>query len=288
MNKTPDNASDRKENGSFLSDYDIQDQYLAEINQYPLLSREEEIELGRLILEQQDEEARRRMILSNLRLVVTIAKRYLGQGLAFLDLIEEGNLGLIRAVGKFDYTKGFRFSTYASWWIKQSMTRAIANQSKTIRIPVHVFQLINRYIRAEEQEPVENRSEEELAKLLGISVDKSRMIRNLIHGLRSEDPLGSAEALQQLSQDYSQVPTPNPEEFITLQLENEYISTLIDKHLSDREQEILKIRFGLEDGRHKTLAETGQIIGVSRERIRQIEKRALQKLKLMLTSPREK
>jgi RNA polymerase primary sigma factor len=282
--KTPDRSSKKGKDSRSPADYDIQDQYLSEINRYPLLTKEDEQRLGKAIVEG-DEESRRQMILSNLRLVVTIAKRYLGQGLSFLDLIEEGNLGLIRAVGKFDYTKGFRFSTYASWWIKQSMTRAIANQAKTIRIPVHIYQLINRYIKAENSLPADQRDEETLAKTLGITIEKSRMIRNLIHGIRSEDPLGSAEALQKLALDFAQPDSTNPEEIISLQMENEQIRNLIEKHLSKREQEILTIRYGLKDGRHKTLAETGTIIGVSRERIRQIEKRALQKLKLMLTSP---
>ncbi len=285
MTKTPGNTSDNGKEA--YTSYDIQDRYLSEINRYSLLTREQELDLARRISEG-DEEARRQLILSNLRLVVTIAKRYLGQGLGFLDLIEEGNIGLIRAVAKFDYRKGFRFSTYASWWIKQSMTRAIANQAKTIRIPVHIYQLINRYIKAEEKLPSDQRNEHVIAEMLGITIEKGRMIRNLIQGIRTEDPLGSAEALQKLSLDYSQVISPNPEEFISLQLENERIAMLIEKYLSKREQEILKIRYGLVDGRHKTLAETGDILGVSRERIRQIEKRALQKLKLMLTAPGEK
>jgi len=286
VSDSPDRTSNKKKNKRTPADYDIQDQYLSEINRYPLLTKEDEQRLARNIAEG-DEEARRQMILSNLRLVVTIAKRYLGQGLGFLDLIEEGNLGLIRAVGKFDHTKGFRFSTYASWWIKQSMTRAIANQAKTIRIPVHIYQLINRYIKAENELPLDDRNEETLAEKLDISIEKSRMVRNLINGIRTEDPLGSAEALQKLALDFAQPDSSDPEEIISLQMENEHIATLIEKHLSRREQEILTIRYGLKDGRHKTLAETGEIMGVSRERIRQIEKRALQKLKLMLTYSQE-
>ncbi|NIM19748.1 MAG: sigma-70 family RNA polymerase sigma factor [Candidatus Latescibacteria bacterium] len=287
MTKPPDSPSGNDKGAPVPSDYDIQDQYLSEINRYPLLTKKEEHDFARRVAEG-DEEARRRLILSNLRLVVTIAKRYLGQGLGFLDLIEEGNLGLIRAVSKFDYRKGFRFSTYASWWIKQSMTRAIANQAKTIRIPVHIYQLINRYIKAEEHLLNAEHDEEALAQALDITVEKTRMLRNLIQGIRSEDPIGSAEALQKLSVEYGKLVSANPEEVIALQIENERIASLIEKHLSKREQEILKIRYGLEDGKHKTLAETGKIIGVSRERIRQIEKRALQKLKLMLASPKEK
>jgi RNA polymerase primary sigma factor len=264
-------------------DYDIQTRYLIEINRYPLLSAEEERDVAKAVSEG-DEQAKRKLIISNLRLVVTIAKRYLGQGLSFLDLVEEGNLGLIKAAGKFDHSKGFRFSTYSSWWIKQSITRAIANQSKAIRIPIHIYQLINRYLRLEDKRGGEYRSETEIAESLGIKSSKVRLIKNLIQGIRSEELQITADALQKLSVDYQMEAVTLPETMVTLQLENEQIISLIEKYLSKREQEILKTRFGLDDGTPKTLAETGKLIGVSRERIRQIEKRALQKLKLMLSS----
>ena len=263
-------------------DYDIQTRYLTEINRHPLLTAEQEQELGKRIAEG-DEEAKRLLVISNLRLVVTIAKRYMGQGLNFLDLVEEGNLGVIRAASKFDYKKGFRFSTYASWWIKQSITRALANQAKSIRIPIHIYQLINRYLRLEEKQRETVFTEAEAAEGLGVTVKKVRLIKSLIHGIRSEEFTITAEALQKLSTDASQEISSTPEEMISIQIENEQVSQYMEKYLSEREQEILKTRYGLEDGQPRTLAETGKIIGVSRERIRQIEKRALQKLKLMLS-----
>ncbi|UCH84346.1 MAG: sigma-70 family RNA polymerase sigma factor [Candidatus Latescibacterota bacterium] len=262
-------------------DYDIQTRYLMEINRYPLLSRESEREVAKRVWEG-DENARRELVNANLRLVVTIAKRYVGQGLSFLDLVEEGNLGLIRAVGKFDYRKGFRFSTYASWWIKQSITRAIANQAKSIRIPIHIFQLINRYLRVEDQAGGKRFTEKDAAEALGVTIKKVRLVKNLIYGIRSEELAITVEALQKLSSDAPQEEAASPEDLVTVQLENEEVASFIEQHLSAREQQILKTRYGLEDGTPRTLAETGRIIGVSRERIRQIEKRALQKLKLML------
>ena len=267
-----------------LTDYDIQTQYLTEINRYPLLTPEQEIELGRRVMEEASEDAKRTLIISNLRLVVTIAKRYMGQGLSFLDLVEEGNLGLIRAAAKFDYRKGFRFSTYASWWIKQSITRAIANQSKSIRIPIHIYQLINRFLRLEEKNAGKPLPDAAAAEQLGITIKKVRLIKSLIQGIRSEELEVSAEALQKLQTRVIKEPTATPEDMVTFQLENEELADHMEQYLSDREQEILKIRYGLDDGEPRTLAETGRIIGVSRERIRQIEKRALQKLKLMLSS----
>jgi RNA polymerase primary sigma factor len=264
-------------------DYDIQAQYLAEIGKYPLLTPEEEIELARRIAEEGDEEAKRKLIISNLRLVVTIAKRYSGQGHGLLDLIEEGNIGLIKAAGKFDYRKGFRFSTYASWWIKQAIARGIASQSRAIRIPVHIYQLINRFLRAEDQMRNGATDDAAMAEALGVSLRKVKLVRNLITGIRSEEPLLSADALLKLSADQQFRKSQTPEEIISLQMEQEHLSELMSKHLSEREQEILTLRYGLEDGTPMTLAETGDVMGVSRERIRQIEKRALQKLNLMLS-----
>jgi RNA polymerase primary sigma factor len=264
-------------------DYDIQTRYLAEINRHPLLTAEEEQGLGRAVMEECDEEAKRTLIISNLRLVVTIAKRYLGHGLNYMDLIEEGNVGLIRAAGKFDYRKGFRFSTYASWWIKQSMMRAIANQSKSIRIPIHIYQLLNRYLRLEERRSEGGLDEDTAAETLGVGVKKIRLVKSLIHGIRSEEFSVTAEALQKLATDAAKDPSSTPEEIISMQMENEQITEYMEKYLSEREQQILRTRYGLADGQPRTLAETGKMIGVSRERIRQIEKRALQKLKLMLS-----
>jgi len=193
--------SGSKEKTSVSGDYDIQTRYLNEINRYALLKPEDEINLGRRIAEEADEEAKRDLILANLRLVVTIAKRYMGQGLTFLDLVEEGNLGLIRAAAKFDYKKGFRFSTYASWWIKQSITRAIASHAKSIRIPIHIYQLINRYLRLEESRGDKGLTEREAADELGVTTKKIRLVRSLIHGIRTEELTVTAEALHKLSAD---------------------------------------------------------------------------------------
>ena len=266
-------------------DYDIQAQYLSEIGRYALLKPAEELELARRISEG-DEEARRKLIISNLRLVVTIAKRYGSRAQPLLDRIEDGNIGLIKAAGKFDYRKGFRFSTYASWWIKQAITRGMANQSRTIRVPVHIYQLINRFMRVEEKLAGKSANDEEMAALLDVSLRKVKLIRNLITGIRSDEPLISAEALQKLASDQYYRRMKTPDEIVMLQMENEHMSDLMQKHLSEREQTILALRYGLDDAEPHTLAQAGEIIGVSRERIRQIEKRALQKLNLMLSSHR--
>jgi len=276
--RKPASSSEERTRG----DYDIQSQYLSEIGRYKLLTGPEELELARLISEG-DEDARRRMIISNLRLVVTIAKRYVGRGNSLLDLIEDGNIGLIKAAGKFDYRRGFRFSTYASWWIKQAITRGMAGQTRALRVPVHIYQLINRYMREEEKLAGNTISAEEMAERLHVTEKKLRLIQNLITGIRSEEPLVSAEALQKLASDQYYRRTKTPEEIVSLQMEHEHMSDVMTKYLSEREQKILTLRFGLDDDEPMTLAQAGEIIGVSRERIRQIEKRALQKLSLMLS-----
>ena len=270
------------EDSATSGDYDIQTRYLNEINRYKLLTAEEEVSLGKRIADG-DEDAKREIVLANLRLVVTIAKRYMGQGLTFLDLVEEGNLGLIRAAAKFDHSKGFRFSTYASWWIKQSIARSIANQSKSIRIPIHIYQLTNRYLRLEDEQGPQGLDENVAAQKLGVTTKKIRLVKSLIHGVRTEELTMTAEALQKLSTDAAYGAAMSPEKMINLHLENEEVSQYMEKYLSDRELMILRTRFGLEDGNPRTLAETGKLVGVSRERIRQIERRALQKLKLMLS-----
>jgi RNA polymerase primary sigma factor len=264
--------------------YDIQTRYLAEIGRYELLTPEEEIEYGRRMAEG-DEEARRRLIISNLRLVVTIAKRYSRGGQNLLDLIEDGNLGLIRAASKFDYTRGFRFSTYASYWIKQSIKRGIAGQSRAIRIPVHIYHLINRYLKKEDElkSKAKRIDDESMSEALEISLRRVKLVRTLIAGIRAEDPTASADALQSLSADPQHRVTHTPEALVTLQLEHQEMSDLFDRCLSAREQEVLTLRYGLDDGEPRTLGEAGRVVGVSRERVRQIEKRALQKLNLVLS-----
>jgi RNA polymerase primary sigma factor len=277
----------RADNGKPEPSYDIQARYLSEIGRYELLTPEQEIELGKRLAEG-DDDARRRLIIANLRLVVTIARRYARGGQNLLDLIEDGNLGLIRAASKFDYTRGFRFSTYASYWIKQSIKRGIASQSRSIRIPVHIFHLISSYMKKEEDLRSHGRrtDDETMAEAMGISARRVKLARTLIVGIRSEDPLASADALQLLASEQHHREGGSPEAMVTLQLENQEISNLLDRCLSAREQEVLTLRFGLDDGEAKTLGETGRVVGLSRERVRQIEKRALQKLNLVLSSPR--
>jgi RNA polymerase primary sigma factor len=264
--------------------YDILARDLAEIGRYPLLTPQEEIELGRRTADG-DEDAKRRLVISNLRLVVTIAKRYAHGGQPLLDLIEDGNLGQIRAAAKFDYRKGFRFSTYASYWIKQSIKRGIASQSRAIRIPVHIHHLINRYVRVEEQLRKDGQAtdDQSMSEALEVSVRRVKLVRALIVGIRDADPGASADALQRLAADPMNRGHGSPESMVTLQLENEEMANLFERCLNPREQEVLKLRFGLDDGEPKTLGEAGERVGVSRERVRQIEKRALQKLNILLT-----
>jgi RNA polymerase primary sigma factor len=279
---------DEKDDGGREPSYDIQTRYLSEIGRYDLLTAEEEIELGRRMAEG-DEDARRRMINSNLRLVVTIAKRYARGGQNLLDLIEDGNLGLIRAASKFDYTRGFRFSTYASYWIKQSIKRGIAGQSRVLRIPVHIYHLINRYVKKEEELKAAGKSiitDEAMSEALEISIRRVKLVRSLIMGIRAEDPMASADALQSLSADPQHREAHTPEALVTLQLENKEMTDLFDRCLSAREQEVLILRYGLDDGEPRTLGEAGRLVGVSRERVRQIEKRALQKLNIVLSGGR--
>jgi RNA polymerase primary sigma factor len=261
--------------------------YLREIRTQPLLTAAEELAIGRTLAEGTGiarEAARRRMILSNLRLVVKIARAYQGRGLELLDLIEEGNLGLIHAVERFDYQKGFRFSTYASWWIRQSVVRGIANQARTIRIPLHVVQLINRFIAVERRLGHERGRQpalDEIAAGMGQPIRKVIRVRALIEGIKSLDAAGSLEAYDGLREMEVIDPPRSLEELIEMHLENERLSRLLEQ-LPGREEGVLRIRYGFYDGRPYTLAETGRIFGVSRERVRQIEKRALKKMKDMI------
>lgn len=254
--------------------------YLKEIGKVPLLSPDEEIELAKKI-ELGDEEAKKKLAESNLRLVVSIAKRYAGRGMQLLDLIQEGNLGLIKAVEKFDYRKGYKFSTYATWWIRQAITRAIADQARTIRIPVHMVETINRLVRTQRQlvqKLGREATPEELAKELDMPVDRVREIMKISQDPVSlETPIGEEEDshLGDFIQD-DNVPVPADAAAFTMlkeQLED-VLSTL-----TDREQKVLRLRFGLDDGRARTLEEVGKEFNVTRERIRQIEAKALRKLR---------
>src|SRR5574344_1054277 len=254
--------------------------YLKEIGKISLLNSDEELEISKKAA-LGDEEAKRRLAESNLRLVVSIAKRYVGRNLSFLDLIQEGNIGLMKAVEKFDATKGYKFSTYATWWIRQAITRAIADQAKTIRVPVHMVETINKLKRTQRQLTLElNRepSEEELAEKMGLTVDKIREIIKIdVDPISLEKPTREDEdsCVDDFIKDKSNM---SPEEYaINSKLKDEIAEVLLT--LTEREEQVLRLRFGLEDGTCRTLEEVGNMFGVTRERIRQIEAKALRKLR---------
>ena len=254
--------------------------YLKEIGKVPLLTAEEEIEIAKR-LETGDEEAKKKLSEANLRLVVSIAKRYVGRGMLFLDLIQEGNLGLIKAVEKFDYRKGFKFSTYATWWIRQAITRAIADQARTIRIPVHMVETINKLIRVSRkllQEYGREPTPEEIAKEMGISESKVREIIKIAQEPVSlETPIGEEED-SHLGDFIPDDDAPAPAEAASFALMKEQLMDVLDT-LTPREEKVLRLRFGLDDGRQRTLEEVGKEFNVTRERIRQIEAKALRKLR---------
>lgn len=254
--------------------------YLKEIGRVPLLSAEDEIDLATR-MNHGDIEAKKRLSEANLRLVVSIAKRYVGRGMQFLDLIQEGNLGLIKAVEKFDYTKGFKFSTYATWWIRQAITRAIADQARTIRIPVHMVETINKVKKISSQLLHKNGHEpsaEEVADMLDMPVDKVReIIRAAQEPVSLETPIGEEED-SHLGDFIPDDDAPAPADAASHTLLKEQLSEVLST-LTDREEKVLRLRFGLEDGRSRTLEEVGKVFDVTRERIRQIEAKALRKLR---------
>ncbi|NMB91254.1 RNA polymerase sigma factor RpoD [candidate division WWE3 bacterium] len=254
--------------------------YLKEIGSYNLLTKEEEVELAKRV-EKNDEEAKTKLARANLRLVVSIAKKYMGRGLQFLDLIQEGNIGLMRAVDKFDWKRGFKFSTYATWWIRQAITRAIADQAKTIRIPVHMVETINKYKKIErqlEQKLERTPTPEEVAKIMGIEPEKAHEIVKISQNTTSlETPVGKEEdtRLKEFIEDEA---TLSPFESASRELLKDHIGDVLHT-LNAREKRVLELRFGLKDGRTRTLEEVGKEFGVTRERIRQIEAKALRKLR---------
>ncbi|HOA31643.1 MAG TPA: RNA polymerase sigma factor RpoD [Clostridia bacterium] len=254
--------------------------YLREIGKVPLLTAEEEVELAHRI-EMGDEEAKKRLNEANLRLVVSIAKRYVGRGMQFLDLIQEGNLGLLKAVEKFDYRKGFKFSTYATWWIRQAITRAIADQARTIRIPVHMVETINKLLRVSKQlsqELGKDPTPEQIAEEMEMPVEKVREIMKISQEPVSlETPVGEEED-SHIGDFIADENAPAPSERAAYTLLKEQLLEVLET-LTPREQKVLKLRFGLEDGRARTLEEVGKEFNVTRERIRQIEAKALRKLR---------
>ena len=266
-----------------LSDVGLDDpvkMYLKDIGQVPLLTTDEELELAQKMSEGQ-EAAKKRLSEANLRLVVSIAKRYVGRGMLFLDLIQEGNLGLMKAVEKFDYQKGFKFSTYATWWIRQSITRAIADQARTIRIPVHMVETINRLVREQRillQELGREPTLEELAERMGVSIERVSEIQKIAQDPVSLETTIGEEEDSHLGDFIEDDKTPTASDSVASTMLKEQIARVLDT-LTPREEKVLRLRYGIDDGRPRTLEEVGKEFNVTRERIRQIEAKALRKLR---------
>ena len=279
-NESPEKILEELSNSKDVKISDPVRMYLKEIGRINLLSSAEEFEYAKLA-EQGDEYAKNMLAESNLRLVVSIAKRYVGRGMLFLDLIQEGNIGLMKAVDKFDPSKGYKFSTYATWWIRQAITRAIADQARTIRIPVHMVETINKLARVQRQLTQElNRepTDEEIAKKIGISVEKVREVYKISQDPVSlETPIGEEDD-SHLGDFIKDERTMSPEEYATIEMLKEELSGVL-LTLTEREEKVLRLRFGLDDGQCRTLEEVGQVFNVTRERIRQIEAKALRKLR---------
>jgi RNA polymerase primary sigma factor len=264
---------------------DLERRYLNEIQRYPILEREEEHALWAAMREGV-EEARKRLILSYLRLVVSQARAYRNRGVEFLDLVEEGNLGLITAVDRYDVDRGIHFATYATWWIRQALARGVANQSRTVRIPIHVLQMMRRFIATQRRLETERRHRpdlEETALAMGIPMTRAKRLETLVHSVRSLDVDLSNEAFHGLVESEAVEQPPTLDEIVDLQLRDQQINEVL-KRLSGREEAILRFRYGFYDDRPRTLAETGAQFGLSRERIRQLEQRALMKLRTLLES----
>jgi RNA polymerase primary sigma factor len=264
---------------------DLERRYLKEIQRYPILQREEEHTLW-TAMRNGAEDARKRLILSYLRLVVSQARAYRNRGVEFLDLVEEGNLGLITAVDRYDVDRGIHFSTYATWWIRQALARGVANQSRTVRIPIHVLQMMRRFVATQRRLEAEARRMpelEEVANAMGIPMTRAGRLQALVHSVRALDVDLSNEAFHGLVESEAVEQSPTLDEIVEMQLRDQQLNEML-KRLTEREEAILRFRYGFYDDRPRTLAETGEQFGLSRERIRQLEHRALMKLRSLLES----